>query len=330
MNHKYIATQRASALEWAKHVLANQGFLFENPIEVVREMPWSTVYRIPSSQGNLYLKLAAKPFGIETILLPYLSRYYPALLPHVLATNPELHAIIMNDSGEPLRPILQKKYQVNLAMKAIDHYATIQIGMIAHVDELLALGVLDWRLSTLPNIYLDLLAQKEALIHDGLTADEIERLIKMQPQVLQLCIELAQYQIPETIEHGDFHDNNILMSSKQQLLINDWGDTVITHPFFSLTTCLSSVRRNHLIESSSPCYATILHGYLKHWLKFEPQNRLMAAFTLAKRLSPIKFVLSFHRITLCGDGEACDRYRGFVADALKLFLKAEHPHEPKI
>jgi hypothetical protein len=28
-------------------------------IEVVREMPWSTVYRIPSSQGNLYLKLAA-------------------------------------------------------------------------------------------------------------------------------------------------------------------------------------------------------------------------------------------------------------------------------
>lgn len=330
MNHKYIATQRASALEWAKHVLTNQGFLFENPIEVVREMPWSTVYRIPSSQGNLYLKLAAKPFGIETILLPYLSRYYPALLPHVLATTPEFHAIIMSDSGEPLRTILQKKYQVNLAMKAIEHYATIQIGMISHVDELLTLGVLDWRLSTLPNLYLDLLTQKEALMHDGLTADEIERLIKIQPKVLQLCGELAQYQIPETIEHGDFHDNNILMSSKQQLVINDWSDTVITHPFFSLTTCLSSVRRNHLIESSSPHYASILHSYLKHWLKFEPQGRLMAAFTLANRLSPIKFVLSFHRITVCGDGEACDRYRGFVADALKLFLKTEHSYEPKI
>ncbi len=46
-------------------------------------------------------------------------------------------------------------------------YSSIPLFMISHVDELLTPGVLDFKSSTLSNIYLDLLAPKEALMHCG-------------------------------------------------------------------------------------------------------------------------------------------------------------------
>ncbi len=82
---------------------------------------------------------------------------------------------------------------------------------------------------------------------------------------------MGQYNIPETIEHGDFHDNNMLVAGDNKLIINDWGDKVITHPFFSIASFLDSAFRNHKINSTSHTVRSLLDSYLNHWVEYEPK-----------------------------------------------------------
>ena len=318
MKHAEAPLANRAAIAWVKDYLLKRHDPLQTLLQI-KEVPWSSIYRIETARGRFYLKRAAEPFAIEIRLLPYLSRYYPASVPQMIASHAPLNALFMLDAGEPLRLLLQKAYDLPLVLDAIERYTHIQVGLIAHVDELISCGVLDWRLSSLPKLYLELLNQKETLLRDGLSRDEIESLLNMYPHVVKLCDALSTYKIPATIEHGDFHDNNVLVGQSNPV-INDWGDAVITHPFFSLTSWVSSMRRNHLIDLESASYTAILDHYLQHWMAFEPMSRLKEAFYLVSRLSPIKFSLSFYRITLCGDTPLC--YRGYLASALKQFMHA--------
>ena len=44
----------------------------------------------------------------------------------------------------------------------------------------------------------------------------------------QMCVELAAYGIPESLNHGDFHDGNILLKNGR-ITFFDWGDATVTH-----------------------------------------------------------------------------------------------------
>ena len=89
-----------------------------------------------------------------------------------------------------------------------------------------------------------------------------------------------QYDIVETIEHGDFHDNNCLIDAQDALVFNDWGDAVITHPFFSLISFLKSAERHHNISVNTALYQDLRDTYLTTWQDFEPESRLLEAFEL--------------------------------------------------
>lgn len=161
------------------------------------------------------------------------------------------------------------------------------------------------------------------LKNDGLKQIEIDNLKKLYSRVKDLCHSLSQYDIPETIEHGDFHDNNMLLNNENTLIINDWGDTVITHPFFSMTSFLDSLSRNHNINEDDPIGQNLTENYLNFWLKYESKANLKIVFELARRLNNIKFVLSFYRITQCPGMEDLGQYKGTIAKALIEFEQNE-------
>ena len=54
------------------------------------------------------------------------------------------------------------------------------------------------------------------------------------------CEELAAAGIPETIQHDDLHDSQVFVRDGRYLLL-DWGDSCISHPFFSLAVTLDGV-----------------------------------------------------------------------------------------
>eukprot|EP01037_Dinobryon_pediforme_P014768 gene14768-14898_t len=87
-------------------------------------------------------------------------------------------------------------------------YFGITIACIPYVDKLIEMGVNDWRLKNLPTLYQNFMNQESLLKADGMLVSEIEVLKKFVPRFQSLCEKLSNFSIPETLEHGDFHDNN--------------------------------------------------------------------------------------------------------------------------
>lgn len=243
--------------KWADNVLKGQGYLIEDNFESVRAMPWSHVYRILTSKGYVYLKQTAPNFSREGRVLTYLLQQKFRSLPSVIAMNDSLNCFLMLDAGNTLRSVLKDSYQKEWPLKALKTYALLQHQSIEYVQKLKSLGLEDCCLSKLPKLYQYLLDKKNFLKVDGLESIEIQELENLYPKFVEICQKIAHYNIPETLEHGDFHDHNILIH-QEKITISDWGDAVISHPFFSLASFLDSAGRNHNIVSDSEIYKKLI------------------------------------------------------------------------
>lgn len=308
-----------SALTWARDYLQRENYTIISPAIAVREMPWSKVYKISTSQGIVYLKQMTPSFSIETAVLSILSNISCENIPKVVATNNELNCFLMLDAGEVLRDKLKVDYQMELVIETLRKYSTIQKKSIKNVNYFLNKNVQDWRLKKLPDRYLQLINSENILVSDGLKKDEIKLLHNLQDKVEKSYQNLSKYPIPETIEHGDFHDNNILILGND-ITINDWGDATISHPFFSLASWLNSAFRHHGMDEKDRRYSVIRDAYLENWEEYASKKELLEAFVLANQLRPINFCLNFKRVKLCEGIEKFPQYNGYIAEALREFI----------
>ena len=304
----------SESIEWAKIFLEDRGCVLQDEFFPVKIAPWSSVYRINTSVGAIYLKVMTPSFAIEARLLLHLGVTFPEKVPEIVGHNDYLNCFLMFDAGGPLRSCLITKYQPHLAEAALITCSTIQQGLIDDVDSLLALGVPDWRLVNLPFLYEELLDQRHFLLEDGLTELQLKALKKYSSRVSILCKQLGQYEIPETIEHGDFHDNNCLLYGNE-LVIADWAEAIVSHPFFSLLSFLKSAARTHQIAEQD-----LRHAYLTSWQSFESQSRLLEAMALVEQLNLVKFALSFYNLAQCPGIDESSQYQGTVAKALQQFF----------
>ena len=49
--------------------------------------------------------------------------------------------------------------------------------------------------------------------------------------------ELASYGVAETLQHDDLHDGQVFVKDGRNLIL-DWGDAVVSHPFFTMSVTL--------------------------------------------------------------------------------------------
>lgn len=124
------------------------------------------------------------------------------------------------------------------------------------------------------------------------------------------------------MEHTDFNDNNILIKNSH-LTIGDWGDAVISHPFYSLVSYLSSATRYHGLKEGDERYIHLQNVYLNQWIEFETKEKLLEAFYLSKRLRPLQIALSFIRVKMCLNLESSFIFTGYITEALRDFIEAE-------
>ena len=106
-------------------------------------------------------------------------------------------------------------------LELLPRYAELQRGEAAHASEHVASGVPELAVSSLPARYAELL--------EGDLPVEFPRLAGFE----ELCAELAAAGIPETIQHDDLHRKNV-HERDGCLRVLDWGDSSVSHPFFSL------------------------------------------------------------------------------------------------
>ncbi|AIF81944.1 hypothetical protein I862_06950 [endosymbiont of Acanthamoeba sp. UWC8] len=307
-------------INWAKSSLNSLKIQVLEEPEIIRAMPWSCVICLKTSSGKIYLKIMADAFANEPALVRILYDHISKNVARILCSNAELNCFISEDAGTPLRNILKENFSVDLFCQVLKIYARLQIKSINHIDKITALGVNnDRRLDNLPHLYKQFITKKDLLESDGLTTSEIKRLYKLVPKVELLCKQLLKYNIPQTIEHGDFHDNNILVQDGF-ITINDWGDWIISHPFFSCVSFLESAKRNHLLQETDNIYLEAQKTYLYEWRDYGSELKLSNALKLAQILRYFVFALSFSRVENHLNLNQFQSYKGYIAKSLRDFI----------
>jgi hypothetical protein len=310
---------------WVHLELERQGIEVSGTIEQPHSRPWSTVLRVPTSEGAMYFKAASPVDPYEPVLLQSLARWRPEVVPEPLAVDTERGWLLMRDAGQKLRNTIRPTQDIRPWLPVLPIYAELQIEMAQRVPELLMLGVPDRRLSVLPGLYEPLLTDVDVLRIDqplGLTSEQYRRLLDLSPRVAELCEELATHTIAETLNHGDLTDANIFARDGRFIFL-DWGDSCVSHPFYSLRTVLVSAEISLGLEENSPELQPLRDAYLEPWTRYESREDLLTALDLASRLASINGALTWHRLVSRLKGLPREQYAEPVPALLQEFLDAE-------
>jgi len=314
-------------IQWACEYLSSHGYILKNNLpEKIQDTPWSFVARFETSQSYVYLKHTPHLLALESNILQMLRGEFHAPVAEVIAHNDKLDCFLMKDAGKPLRGMLKKQFNAELFCKAIDQFTSMQLSVADHVNKLIDIGVPDWRLNKLPDLFAQLLTEKDLLIEDGLLENEITELEKLIPKVAELCNELSAYSIKQSIVQPDFNDNNTLIDEFQNITIIDLGEIVISHPFFSLLNGLLQMEKHHALTEDGKDYLKIRDACLNNYMAFESRENLLIALNLARPLWFVYGALAGHRlIEACGKSKIMSYQHGKFVSSLRDFLKTCNP-----
>jgi hypothetical protein len=287
-----------NAKAWIHAVLEIHRFRLAGAIEQFHICPWSTVLRVPTVNGLFYFKATAPALAHEPALTDYLARLRPEILPDVLAVDLQRGWMLMCDSGTPLRALIKSDQSLARWRDILPLYVGLQKDLMAHVEQILTLGVLDRRLETLPDQFERLVADERSMLishADGLSDDEYRRLKASVKDFERLCLELASAGIPATIHHDDFHDGNVFLQAGR-VCFTDWGESAVTHPFFTLVVLLRGASNSLDLPSDAPELMQLRDWYLDQWTDYAPLAELQPVVHLAQRIGLVNRALTWHRV----------------------------------
>jgi hypothetical protein len=163
-----------------------------------------------------------------------------------------------------------------------------------HTSELLSFNVIDLRLQNLIDLYHKyFIDNDEFLLSIGANVLEIKDLKRLQDTFNYLCMALQHFNIPQTLDHGDFHLLNVVQNSYKFTII-DFGDSAITHPFFSIIFFLDILEMKLNLTQTSKEYNLIKDCYLKEWLEYARIEECHQALYLARII--FSFLLFYHHL----------------------------------
>lgn len=295
---------------WILEQLAQLGYECCAEISQPHVRHWSTVMKIPTTAGDLYFKASMPALGYEAALTQRLAELQPGCMLRVLAVDRDRGWMLMPDEGPMLRTLIHTVRDLRHWEVILPRFARAQIELAQHSQDLLTLGALDRRLPGLP-------AQFDSLLHDraglmvgqpgGLSEAQHRRLLDLRPYFADLCADLSRSGLPETLHHDDFHDGNVFVQQQQgdlRYTFSDWGESCITHPFFTLLVTLRSIAyRLDLAYGNSehqfqmaPELLHLRDLYLGPWQVFGDLEELRRTCDLAWRAAMANRALTWRRV----------------------------------
>lgn len=257
------------AVRWTEAQLRGQGMTVSGPPKQVRSWYRSSVFRVGTSAGEVYFKASPAAFSHEAALTEWLAERQPARLPKLLAVDAARNWTLTLDAGSTL---LLEVRDIDVWREALRAYAQLQIAAASRVQELLALGCLDLRLSRMALEVQDFFAELPTLLRGSshaLTEAERDALLAFVPRLRELCAQVTDCGVPCSLEHGDFHAPNVLITPTSPLYF-DWQEGCVTHPFFSLASFLDDEAG---LPPGSDVKALLQDAYFEPWRDYGSPDR---------------------------------------------------------
>ena len=222
-------------LDWAETALIARGLRLAGAPVQVRTWNLSSLWRIPVvGGGRAWLKVTPPFLAPEGALL---ERLQGATVPRLLGRD-HSRILLAEIPGEDLydaeAPVLR-------AM--IARLVEIQRDWIGHGDDLLGLGLPDWRAPALDAA----IAAAFERTADALSDVERGGLARFVRDLPARFAHLAACGLPDTLIHGDFHPGNFRGDSAGLVLL-DWADSGVGHPLLDQSAFLSQVAPEEVAE----------------------------------------------------------------------------------
>jgi hypothetical protein len=245
------------------------------PIETVHARPWSTVLRVPTAEGALFLKQEEPVQEYEVPLTVALASRWPDRVPEVVAADLERSWLLTRDGGVRIAD----SGAFDAFPRALELYGELQVGEVAHVEEFLAMGLRDLRLPAVVELYEPFFERDH-----GLEPDEVAKLVALAPRFRELCAELEALGLPASIQHDDLHQWNVFVRG-ERVALYDWGDSSVGFPLWSWLKPLLA------LDDPEPARA----AYVAAWMQFASEHELRRALELAIPTGLFPYVLQIRR-----------------------------------
>jgi Phosphotransferase enzyme family len=274
------------------------------PVEELHKRAWSAMLLVPTFDGPAYFKASAPGLVHEAALTEALARWRPDCTVKLLAVDAGRGWMLMRDSGETMRGVLEREPAVERLEPLFARYAGFQLELVPHRDEFLALGVPDRRLTRLAEL------AKALPVDEGLVRD--------------LVGTIESYGLPETIVHEEVHAGNVLVRDGELVFV-DWADSCFGHPFFGVVVALRSVADRFELAPGARELDRLADAYLEPWTAIAPRKALRALFPAAYRLGMLNRALSWNETVKALDPPLYEEYASFVSAWVDEFEQAVQP-----
>jgi hypothetical protein len=245
----------------------------------VHDRPWSTVLRIPTRGGDLFLKQEQPLQAYEVPLTVALASRWPDRVPEVVAADLDRSWLLLRDAGTNVAD----SGRIDAFPVGLRLYGELQVAETRHVDEFLEMGLRDLRLPVVAAAYEPFLERDH-----GLEAEEAERLRALAPRFADLCAELDAFGIPPSIQHDDLHQWNVFLRG-DRVAIYDWGDSSVGFPLWSWLKPLRA-SRDYGIDPEP-----LLDAYLAPWTAVAAEVELRAALGPGVPVGQFAYALQIRR-----------------------------------
>ena len=249
------------------------------PIETVHARPWSTVLRVPTADGDLFLKQEEPLQAYEVELTIALAERWPDRVPEVVAADTDRAWLLLRDGGTNVAD----NGRVDAFPEALRLYGELQVGEVVQVEELLSYGLRDLRLDVVAEAYEPFFERDH-----GLEASEVASLLALAPKYRELCARLAALDLPASIQHDDLHQWNVYVRG-DRVAIYDWGDSSVAFPLWSW---LKPLLAAHQYGVDPKAFAD---AYLAAWSEHAPEPQLREALELAVPTGLFPYALQIRR-----------------------------------
>lgn len=311
----------AEAHAWTADRVSACGWRITGPIEQPHVRWWSTVLRVPTSDGVLWMKAVQPMYAFETRLTPFLADRWPELTVEVLAADLDRGWMLSRDAGTRLREATDRS-PVDHWADLLPRYAELQMAVSEHRA---ALEAMDEPNRGLSRLAADLRATVDEpatmLLGDprGLSAEQVAGVRHRLDGFEADCRRLAELGIPETLQHDDLHDGNAFVRGDGYVVF-DWGDSCISHPFHTLAVTLRALAYSRKLEPGGPEIQRLVAAYLEPWQRMAPQDTLREAADLARRTGTIGRAMAYRSWVDRMPPEVADEQRESIPYGLRLFL----------
>jgi hypothetical protein len=277
----------AEASAWIVDELGGQGIALTGEVEQLRSWERSSVMRVDTEEGKVYFKAVPRQWGHEPGLTAWLGRRFSEVTPAIITRDEGGRRMLVREfDGRPL----PETADIAVWERAYATLGRMQRELAGSLEDVERIGV--------PVHHpVDILDRIGAMLHDerrmrlgldgGLQAEDAAVLQNAIPRLQDACRRLIDGPIPCSLDHGDFWPGNIFATDESVLLF-DWSDATITHPFFSLVMAADEID-----EALPGTSCQMIDAYLTAWTAYAPLDTLRTIFADAMLVAPLHQALMY-------------------------------------